>query len=340
MNPDRDPSAIVEPGPATGAVPDSANAAIVNPANAAAVDPEADADVATAGDPLEGQHVVLLSGLSGAGKTAAAKLFEDLGYAVVDNLPGELLPELAELVADDRERFRKVAIVLDVRSGDAPMAFGAMRGALEGRGIRPQVFFLEARDEVLIRRFSETRHRHPLADQRGIASSIVAERRLLDPVRSESDVVIDTSDLPLRELRERIFTKLGEAADPSRLAIQLISFGFKYGVPLEADLVFDVRFMQNPYYIDELRQLSGLTAEVRAFVLGQPVAQEFLRYLHDFLGFALPAYVGEGKTRLTIALGCTGGYHRSIALTEALADWLREQDFGPVAVFHRELDRT
>jgi UPF0042 nucleotide-binding protein len=324
MNPDRDPGAIVDPGPATDDV----------------ADPDVDSDVAAAGDPVEGQHVVLLSGLSGAGKTAAAKLFEDLGYAVVDNLPGELLPELAELVADDRERFGKVAIVLDVRSGDAPMAFGAMRGALEGRGIRPQVFFLEARDEVLIRRFSETRHRHPLADQRGIASSIVAERRLLDPVRSESDVVIDTSDLPLRELSERIFTKLGEAADPSRLAIQLISFGFKYGVPLEADLVFDVRFMQNPYYIDELRQLSGLTAEVRAFVLGQPVAQEFLRYLHDFLGFALPAYVSEGKTRLTIALGCTGGYHRSIALTEALADWLREQDFGPVAVFHRELDRT
>jgi len=320
MNPDRDPGVIVEPGPP--------------------VDAEVDADPVPVVDPGDGQHVVLLSGLSGAGKTAAAKLFEDLGYTVVDNLPGELLPELAELVADDEERFRKVAIVLDVRSGDAPMAFGAMRGALEGRGIRPQVFFLEARDEVLIRRFSETRHRHPLADQRGIASSIAAERRLLDPVRSESDVVIDTSDLPLRELRERIFTRLGEAADPDRLAIQLISFGFKYGVPLEADLVFDVRFMQNPYYIDELRQLSGLTAEVREFVLGQPVAQRFLGYLHEYLGFAIPAYVGEGKTRLTIALGCTGGYHRSIALTEALADWLREQDFGPIAIFHRELDRT
>jgi RNase adapter protein RapZ len=327
--PDRDPVAttVAPDEPATKAIHADADA-------------NARSDVVETGTAGEDQHVVLLSGLSGAGKTAAAKLFEDLGYAVVDNLPGELLPELAELVADDRERFRKVAIVLDVRSGDAPMAFGAMRGALEGRGIRPQVFFLEARDEVLIRRFSETRHRHPLADQRGIASSIVAERRLLDPVRSESDVVIDTSDLPLRELRERIFTRLGEAADPTRLAIQLISFGFKYGVPLEADLVFDVRFMQNPYYIDELRQLSGLTAEVRAFVLGQPVAKEFLRYLHEFLAFALPAYVGEGKTRLTIALGCTGGYHRSIALTEALADWLRERDFGPVAVFHRELDRT
>lgn len=301
--------------------------------------PHAYADV-PAPATVEGQHVVLLSGLSGGGKTAAAKLFEDLGYTVVDNLPGELLPDLAELVSEDRGRFDKVAIVLDVRSGDAPMAFSAMRGALEGRGIRPQVFFLEARDEVVIRRFSETRHRHPLADQRGIASSIAAERRLLDPVRAEADVVIDTSDLSLRELRERIFTRLGEAADPSRLAIQLISFGFKYGVPLEADLVFDVRFMQNPYYIDELRPHSGLTQPVREFVLGQPVAQEFLRYLREFLAFAIPAYQGEGKTRLTIALGCTGGYHRSIALAEELADWLRAQDFGPVAVFHRELDRT
>ena len=286
------------------------------------------------------QHVVIVSGLSGGGKTAAAKLFEDLGYTVVDNLPGELLPDLAELVSDDTERFDKVAIVLDVRAGDAALALGAMRGALEGRGIRPQVFFLEARDEVLIRRFSETRHRHPLADQRGIASSIVEERRRLDAVRAEADVVIDTSDLSLRELREKIFTRIGDAPAADRLAIQLISFGFKYGVPLEADLVFDVRFMQNPYYIEELRQLSGLTESVREYVLGQPVAQEFLRYLREFLQFALPAYIGEGKTRLTIALGCTGGYHRSIALSEALAVWLREQDFGPVAVFHRELERA
>ena len=301
-------------------------------------EPEPDPDAAGQSD--ADQHVVLLSGLSGGGKTAAAKLFEDLGYTVVDNLPGELLPELADLVATDRERYDKVAIVLDVRSGDAPVAFAAMRGALEGRGIRPQVFFREARDEVLLRRFSETRHRHPLADQRGIASSIAQERRLLDPVRSDADVVIDTSDLSLRELRERIFARLGDATDPDRLSIQLISFGFKYGVPLEADLVFDVRFMQNPYYIDELRQLSGLTDAVREYVLAQPVARRFLEYLHEYLENALPAYVSEGKTRLTIALGCTGGYHRSIALAEELARWLREQDFGPVAVFHRELERA
>ena len=292
------------------------------------------------GTPPPDQHIVILSGLSGAGKTAATKLFEDLGYTCVDNLPGELLPDLAQLVSEDRERFERVAIVLDVRAGNASLALAAVRGALEGRGIVPQVFFLEARDEVLIRRFSETRHRHPLADQRGIASSIAEERRVLDPVRDEADVVLDTSDLSLRELRERIFAHLGEQQATDRLAIQLISFGFKFGVPLEADLVFDVRFMQNPYYIEELRQQSGLTEAVRNYVLGQPVTERFLAFLAEFLTFAIPAYVGEGKTRLTIGIGCTGGYHRSIAIAEALAAWLREADFGAVSVFHRELDRA
>jgi RNase adapter protein RapZ len=285
------------------------------------------------------QHVVLVSGLSGGGKTAAAKLFEDIGYLVVDNLPGELLPGLAELVSGDRKRFARIAIVLDVRAGDASIAMAAMRGALKGRGIRPQVFFLEARDEVLIRRFSETRHRHPLGDQRGIASSITEERRLLEPIRDAADVVLDTSDLSLRELRERLFTHLGGTSSPDALAIQLLSFGFKYGVPLEADLVFDVRFMRNPYYVDDLRQMSGLTDAVRAYVLDQPVAGAFLDFLRTFLDFAVPAYISEGKTRLTIAIGCTGGYHRSIVMAEELAAWLQPRGFGPVAVFHRELER-
>ncbi len=290
--------------------------------------------------PETASHVVILSGLSGAGKTAAAKLFEDLGYTVVDNLPGELLPSFAELVSSEPDRFSKVAIVLDVRSGDTPLAFSAMRGALEGRGIRPQVFFLEARTDVLVRRFSETRHRHPLAGGKGIVASITAERRLLDPVRDDADVVLDTSDLSLRELRERLFSQLGGDVRPDRLAVQLISFGFKHGVPLEADLVFDVRFMTNPFYVDELRALSGLTDEVRTFVLAQPQAVRFLAFLRDFLDFAVPAYVGEGKTRLTIGIGCTGGYHRSIVIAEELAVWLRERDFGPVSVFHRELERS
>ena len=284
--------------------------------------------------------VVIVSGLSGGGKTAAAKLFEALGYTVVDNLPNELLPDLAELVSADRARFARVAVVLDVRAGDATLALAAMRGALEGRGIRPRVVFLEASDDVLIRRFSETRHRHPLGEEHGIASSIAEERRRLGAVRADSDVVLDTSDLSLRQLRERVFAALATDVRADQLSFQLISFGFKFGIPLEADLVFDVRFMQNPYYDAELRPHSGLTDEVRAFVLAQPIATKFLDYLQEFLSFTVPAYIGEGKTRLTIGIGCTGGFHRSIVIAEEIATWLREQDFGPVAVFHRELDRT
>jgi UPF0042 nucleotide-binding protein len=290
--------------------------------------------------PVEGQqHVVILSGLSGAGKTAATKLFEDLGYVCVDNLPGELLPELADLIAREPARFEHVAIVLDVRAGEVPVAFAAMRGALEGRGIRPQVFFLEARDEVLIRRYSETRHRHPLAGSDGIAAGIAEERQILEAVRSEADVVLDTSELSLRELRERIFSQLWHVVEPDQLSIQLVSFGYKFGIPLEADLVFDVRFLQNPYYVPELRRLSGLTDGVRTYVLDQPLARRFLGSVHGLLELTIPAYVGEGKTRLTIAIGCTGGYHRSIALAEELAAWLRDRDYGPVSVFHRELER-
>ncbi len=285
------------------------------------------------------QTVVILTGLSGGGKTAASKLFEDLGYLVVDNLPGELLPDLADLVSSDRSRFARLAIVLDIRAGDAPLALAAMRSALEGRGIIPRIVYLEARDDVLIRRFSETRHRHPLADGRGIANSIDTERRMLDAVRAEADVVIDTSDLSLRQLRERLSGQIATTARPDQLGIQVITFGFKFGVPLEADLVFDVRFMQNPYYIPEMRDHSGLTAEVSDYVLAQPITRRFLRFLEEFLDFTIPAYVGEGKTRLTVAIGCTGGFHRSIAIGEALATWLRERDLGPVAIFHRELDR-
>jgi UPF0042 nucleotide-binding protein len=303
-------------------------------------DEAAEAAARSSPDAVTEPAVVIVSGLSGGGKTAAAKLFEDLGYTVVDNLPGELLPDLAELVSADRARFARVAIVLDVRAGDATMALAAMRGALEGRGIRPRVVFLEASDDALIRRYSETRHRHPLGEARGIASSIAEERRRLDAVRADSDVVLDTSDLSLRQLRERLFAALATDVRSDQLAFQLISFGFKFGVPLESDLVFDVRFMQNPYYDAELRPLSGMSDEVRAFVLGQPIATRFLAYLKEFLEFAVPAYISEGKTRLTIAIGCTGGYHRSIVIAEEVASWLRGQDFGPVSVFHRELDRT
>lgn len=289
----------------------------------------------------EPQRAAVITGLSGAGKTTTSKLFEDLGYTVVDNLPAEFLPGLAELVARDPSRFERVAIVIDVRAGPhAPDAFDATMAALERQGLRPQVFYLEARDDVLVRRFSETRHRHPLAGQRGIAVSIAEERNMLEPIRQRADVIIDTSDLSSRELRERIFGALELESEPEQLALQLVSFGYKYGLPIEADLVFDVRFMENPFYDPDLRPLSGLTEPVRTHVLAQPAAQRFLQIADEFFAFAIPAYVAEGKTRLTVAIGCTGGYHRSIVIAEELKRRWQERGYGGVSIWHRELERA
>ncbi|HSH21480.1 MAG TPA: RNase adapter RapZ [Candidatus Caenarcaniphilales bacterium] len=285
-------------------------------------------------------HVVIITGLSGAGKTATSKLLEDVGYTVVDNLPAELLRNLAELVVHEPARFERLALVLDARAGDVPVAFEAAVGALESRGVVPQVFFLEARDDVLIRRFSETRHRHPLdSEEHGVAESIARERDLLSDIRAQSDVTIDTSDLSGRQLRERINTHLDSARGSGPMPLQLISFGYKHGVPLEADLVFDVRFMENPFYIDRLRPHSGLTEPVREFVLKQPVTERFLEFIREYFEFALPAYEAEGKSRLTVGIGCTGGFHRSIAIAEAIAEQWRGAGGGPVSVWHRELDR-
>jgi RNase adapter protein RapZ len=288
----------------------------------------------------EAQHVAVITGLSGAGKTATSKLFEDLGYTVVDNLPAEFLPGLAELVAREPARFDRVAIVIDVRAGDAPAAFAGMMDALQARGLQPQVFFLEARDDVLVRRFSETRHRHPLGAHRGIAASIAQERLVLEPLRECADVIIDTSDLSSRELRERIYGALELETEPERMTLQLVSFGYKFGLPIEADIVFDVRFMENPYYDPELRPLSGLTEPVRERVLSQPAAQRFLQLTDEFFEFAIPAYAAEGKARLTVAIGCTGGYHRSIAIAEELKRRWMERGYGNVSVWHRELERA
>lgn len=286
------------------------------------------------------QHVAIITGLSGAGKTAASKIFEDLGYTVVDNVPAELLRDLAELVANDPTRYDRVAVVLDVRAGDAPMALGAALGALHGRDIEPQIVFLEASDEALIRRYSETRHRHPLDDRNdGVESAIARERILLDDIRDLAQTTIDTTDLAFKQLRERIIAALGAQPGPDQLTLQVISFGFKHGIPLESDLVFDVRFMENPFYRPEMREHSGLTEPVRDFVLDQPITRRFLEHLDGFFATVIPAYLAEGKTRLTIAIGCTGGFHRSVAIGEALAAQLRDLHLGPVSVWHRDLER-
>jgi UPF0042 nucleotide-binding protein len=285
-------------------------------------------------------NVAIISGLSGAGKTAASKLLEDVGYTVVDNLPAELLRDLVALIEKEPARFERLALVLDARAADAPLAFRQTVGMLQGSGLDPQVLFFEARDDVLIRRFSETRRRHPLdTDGAGVAAAIKRERALLEEIRAESDVIIDTSELSGRQLRERLLPAVNLPAGGTGIALQLISFGYKYGLPLEADIVLDCRFMENPFYSDALRPLSGKEAPVREFVLKQPITQRFLKSVNDFLEFALPAYEAEGKSRLTVALGCTGGFHRSIALAEALAEEWRGRGDHSVSVWHRELDR-
>lgn len=289
---------------------------------------------------MSSPRVAIISGLSGAGKTAASKLLEDVGYRVVDNLPAELLRHLAQLVAREKSQFERLALVLDARSGDAALAYREAVHALESRGIEPQVFFLEARDDVLIRRFSETRHRHPLDDHdAGVAASVARERELLAEIRAEADVIIDTSELSGRQLRERLYSALDLPEDGQRLSVQLISFGYKHGIPLEADIVFDVRFMENPFYIDALRPLTGLDEDVRSFVLGQPITAGFIDHVTGFLTFVLPGFETEGRSRLTVAFGCTGGQHRSIAIAEEVAARLREADVAPISIWHRELER-
>lgn len=286
-------------------------------------------------------HVAIISGLSGAGKTAASKLLEDVGYRVIDNLPAELLRHLAQLVARETSQFERVALVVDARSANPAVAYREAVGALESKRITPQVFFLEARDDVLIRRFSETRHRHPLdKDRGGVAASIARERELLSDIRAEADVIIDTSELSGRQLRERLYSALDLPDESQTLAVQLISFGYKHGIPLEADMVFDVRFMENPFYIDRLRPLTGLDTQVRDFVLSKPITERFVDDVTGFLELVIPGFRDEGRSRLTIGFGCTGGQHRSVAIAEEVARRLRDSGAGPVTIWHRELERT
>ena len=286
--------------------------------------------------PDSGQ-VLIISGLSGAGKSQASKQLEDLGYYCVDNLPPDLLEGFLAIRDADPERYGRVALVLDIRAGDPAPAIQRARSALAERGVPLQVLFLEASDADLVSRFSETRHRHPLQRRRGVQAGIAEERSRLEPTRQLADHVIDTSGLSIGQLKERVVGITPRQPSTDELAIDILTFGFKRGIPLDADLVFDVRFLNNPYWIPDLKPLSGLQQPVRDYVLSQPSARRFLDLVVQLLELTVPAYRSEGKSRLTIALGCTGGYHRSIALAEELARRLGDLEDTSVAVFHREL---
>jgi RNase adapter protein RapZ len=286
------------------------------------------------------RHFVVISGLSGAGKSQASKLFEDLGYACVDNLPPELLDDFLDLRRQGHDRYRRAALVLDIRAGDPAPAIERARAALSAEGAGLELIFLEASDASLISRYSETRHRHPLEETRsGLQASIADERRRLEHTRLLADHVIDTTGLSIGQLKDRLIATLPRETTHDELQVDVVTFGFKYGIPLEADLVLDVRFLTNPYWEPELKPLSGLEQPVRDFVLGQPAATRFLELLSELIELTAPAYRAEGKEHLRVALGCTGGYHRSIALAEELAGRLAELPSVKVGVYHRELER-
>ena len=289
--------------------------------------------------PPRSAQVVILSGLSGAGKSQAAKLFEDLGYSCIDNLPADLLEAFLDLRRAAPDRYRDVALVLDIRSGDPAPAIARARSILARQGSAATVIYLEASDGVLVSRFSETRHRHPLESRSGVQSSIAEERGRLAATRELADHVLDTSGLSIGQLKERLFALVPTEPGTDAVQVEIVTFGFKFGIPLEADFVFDVRFLTNPFWVPDLKPLSGLHASVRDYVLRQPRARRFLEVVEELLDLTLPAYRAEGKPRLVVALGCTGGYHRSIALAEELAHHLKDRDGTNVSVFHRELER-
>jgi len=286
------------------------------------------------------EHLLVISGLSGAGKSQASKLFEDLGYSCVDNLPAALLDDFLALRRTEPDRYRRSALVLDIRAGDPAPAIERAAAELRSEESKLELIFLEASDASLVSRFSETRHRHPLqATRSGVQASIAEERRRLARTRDLANHVIDTSGLSIGQLKDRLFAVVPRVPGSDTLRIDIVTFGFKYGIPLEADLVFDVRFLTNPYWDPQLKPLSGLEEPVRDFVLGQPAARRFLELVTELLELTVPAYRAEGKEHLRLALGCTGGYHRSIALAEELAARLAEMSGASVAVFHRELER-
>jgi UPF0042 nucleotide-binding protein len=283
-------------------------------------------------------EVAVVTGLSGAGRSTAAKCLEDLGWFVVDNLPPELISTMVELGAKAQGAVTKVAVVMDVRSRAFTEDLASIIRGLDTDGYKPRVLFLEATDEVLIRRFEQVRRGHPLQGDGRLIDGIKAERDLLGPLRSDADLVLDTSTLSVHQLRAKIEDTFGtEASTTTRVTV--LSFGYKYGIPMDADLVMDVRFLPNPFWIPELKDLTGRDADVRNYVLTQEGAEEFLDRYHELLRLIGAGYRREGKRYLTLAIGCTGGKHRSVTISEELARRLSDEDRMAVKVVHRDLGR-
>ncbi len=280
---------------------------------------------------------LVVTGFSGAGKSHAIRALEDLGYFCVDNLPIALLPTFADLTLTATETAQRAAVVIDVREGDALGQFPAVYRRLQRQfGTRVRLLFLEASDAALLRRFSETRRPHPLAGGKSVAEGLTQERLQLAPIRKLADTVVDTSVLTVHELRRRVREVTDTSAETAPLVVTFMSFGFRRGVPADADLVFDVRFLPNPHFVTALRRWSGRNAKVSQYVLRSRPAIRFMKLTTDLLRFLIPQYIAEGKAYLTIAIGCTGGRHRSVALSEAFAKRLATTKGIDVRVKHRD----
>ncbi|MCV7344182.1 RNase adapter RapZ [Mycolicibacterium rhodesiae] len=285
-----------------------------------------------------GIDVVLVTGLSGAGRGTAAKVLEDLGWYVADNLPPELIARMVDFGLTAGSRITQLAVVMDVRSRGFTGDLDWVRNELVTRGIHPRVLFMEASDDILVRRYENNRRSHPLQGNQTLAEGIAAERAMLAPVRASADLVIDTSTLSVHGLRESI-ERAFAGQTVAQTSVTVESFGFKYGLPMDSDMVMDVRFLPNPHWVDELRSHSGQHPAVRDYVLGQPGAAEFLQTYHQLLRLVVEGYSREGKRYMTVAIGCTGGKHRSVAMAEALAGLLENHEHLTVRVLHRDLGR-
>lgn len=283
---------------------------------------------------------VIVTGMSGAGKSSVLKMLEDVGYFCMDNLPVSLVPKLAELLAMPNSEVEKAALGMDIRSRYGAGNLVEALDQLEAMGVEHEVLFLDSRDDVLIKRYKETRRSHPVSGAGRVDQGIVQERKQLESLRSRADYILDTSRLLIRDLKREITNIFVENKEYKNLYITVLSFGFKYGIPSDADLVFDVRFLPNPYYIEELRPKSGNDKEVQDYVMQNEKAGQFLNKLTDMIHFLIPNYIAEGKTQLVIAIGCTGGKHRSVTLANALYGSLEQEDgdYG-VKIEHRDIQK-
>ena len=286
------------------------------------------------------KDLVVITGFSGAGKSTAMNVFEDAGYFCVDNLPPEMIRSLVELFVHEGSKVERAAVVSDVRGGVYFEALQAVVDDLDALGLSHHVLFLEAAEQTLVTRYKETRRRHPLAPEGSIAAGVAAERALLEPLRSRADMVIDTTRMSAAMLREKLAEEFLPRKSVGRLSVTFMSFGFKHGPPREEDLAFDVRFLANPHYEPELRDLTGLDGQVVEYIARDGRLEQLYARLEALLDFLLPQYVGEGKAHLVIAIGCTGGRHRSVAIAEHLFARYGEREDLDVAVAHRDIDRS